>query len=191
MAKRLQEMTLEELWELFPIVLAPHNPRWREWAAEEMDSLGKLLAGFNPAMHHVGSTALPDIQAKPIVDILVEVAGNVAWSTVRAIMEAQGYICMAQTECRLSFNKGYAPEGYAERVFHIHFRRAGDNDELLFRDYLLANPEAAKAYERLKLSLLPAFRNDRDGYTRAKTAFVNRILAKAREKTVTSKGNSQ
>lgn len=173
-------MTLEELWELFPIVLVPHNPRWKEWAADEIKSLGKLLSHFTPNIHHIGSTAIPDIQAKPIVDILVEIPVNVGWNAVKKVMEQAGYICMATSYTRMSFNKGYTPEGYEERVFHIHFHRSGDNDEISFRDFLLSHSDAAKDYERLKLSLLSAYRNDRDGYTEAKTDFINCIIAKIR-----------
>lgn len=173
-------MTLAELWELFPIVLVPHNPLWKEWAAEEIESLRNLLYQFNPEIHHIGSTAIPDIQAKPIVDILVEIQDNVAWNAIKELMGQAGYICMAENPCRISFNKGYTPDGYAERVFHIHFHRVGDNYETLFRDYLLVHPDAAKNYERLKRSLLPKYRNDRDGYTEAKTDFINSIIARAK-----------
>lgn len=78
-------------------------------------------------------------------------------------------------------NKGYTPQGFAERVFHIHLRVAGDIDELYFRDYLNAHPEVAKEYERLKLSLWKEYEHDRDGYTAAKSAFVSKYteLAKA------------
>ncbi|MDE6288640.1 MAG: GrpB family protein, partial [Muribaculaceae bacterium] len=86
-----------------------------------------------------------------------------------------------RSETRMSFNKGYTPEGYAERVFHIHFHPAGDRDEILFRDYLLSHPATAKEYEKLKQNLLPAFRHDRDGYTAAKTDFINKVLALARK----------
>lgn len=97
-------------------------------------------------------------------------------------METDGYICMSETECRFSFNKGYTPEGYADRVFHIHFHYPGDNDEIAFRDYLIAHPETAKEYEQLKCSLLPAYKNNRDGYTQAKTAFVSYVLELSRRK---------
>lgn len=95
-------------------------------------------------------------------------------------MERHGYICMSASDHRLCFNKGYTPKGYAERVFHIHVRAYGDNDEIYFRDYLIAHPEVARAYEALKTSLLPKYRNDRDGYTQAKTDFVRRATAKAK-----------
>ena len=60
----------------------------------------------------------------------------------------------------------------AEKVFHLHLRVAGDNDELYFRDYLKDNPLVAKQYEELKLSLWKQFEHNRDGYTLAKTAFI-------------------
>lgn len=173
--KNLKNMTLEELWELFPIDLTSHNPRWQEWAQDEIVALGALLEDYEPIISHIGSTAIPDIQAKPIIDILVEVSLGVDWTPIRTLVENNGYICMAHSESRISFNKGYTAEGYADKVFHIHFRIIGDNDELYFRDYLLTHPKAAKEYENLKLSLLPQYRNDRDGYTEAKTEFIRRI----------------
>lgn len=174
--KRLQDMTLEELWEIFPIVLSPYREEWSDWAHEEMDSLARLLADYHPVINHIGSTAIPYIMAKPIVDILVETLSGGDWPKIKSLMESKGYICMSQSKERMSFNKGYTPEGYAERVFHIHFHLSGDNDEILFRDYLIAHPAVAKEYERLKLSLLPEHKHNRDSYTAAKTPFIHRII---------------
>lgn len=173
-------MTLEELWELFPIILVPHCPQWKEWAEEEIKQLTTSLSEFHPVISHIGSTAIPAIQAKPIIDILVEVPRESDHDKLRAILESSGYICMSVTEHRMSFNKGYTPSGYAERVFHVHIHHAGDNDELFFRDYLTSHPEKAKEYEALKLSLARKFRNDRDGYTEAKTGFIAEIMSHRR-----------
>lgn len=169
------EMTLEELWELFPIVLTNHNHQWTDWAHDEMDFLSSLLANYSPIINHIGSTAISNIQAKPIIDILIEVAPDVDYNSVKSVMESNGYICMAHSDERINFNKGYTPEGYAQRVFHIHVHRAGDNAEIHFRDYLIAHPEVAKEYEALKLSLLPKYKHNRDGYTDAKSDFINKI----------------
>lgn len=179
--KALAEMTLEELWELFPIVLSKHQPQWKEWAVEESAHLSTLLSEYSPVINHIGSTAIPEIMAKPIVDILVELPSEAELSRVRSLMEQDGYICMSVSDSRMSFNKGYTPDGYAERVYHIHLRRSGDNDEIRFRDYLITHADAAREYEKLKCSLLSEYRNNRDGYTAAKTEFVRRIteLAKA------------
>lgn len=178
MKKDLENMTLTELWELFPIVLTEYNPEWKEWAKEEITQLFHILAGFNPVINHVGSTAIPGIMAKPIVDILVELSTDFDWEEVKRLMESNGYICMSKSRLRMSFNKGYTPEGYADRVFHIHFHQPGDNDEIEFRDYMTANPHVAKEYERLKLSLLPKYKHDRDGYTDAKSNFISSIINK-------------
>lgn len=176
----LKNMTLAELWELFPIVLAPHNPMWRVWAKVEIKSLAALLESDNPVINHIGSTSVPYIQAKPIIDRLVEVTDQADFNRIKRLLEDSGYICMSEDCRRLSFNKGYTPKGFVEKVFHIHVHRAGDNDEILFRDYLLSHPDTAKEYEKLKLSLLPEFKNNRDGYTEAKTDFVRAVVSAAR-----------
>lgn len=175
----LKGLTLEQLWRLFPIILSPHRPQWRDWAAAEIESLSGLLAFGAPVITHIGSTAIPGIWSKPTVDILVELS-PASWSRAREAMEAAGYICMSGSASRMSFNKGYTPQGYAERVFHIHFHVPGDNDEILFRDYLNSHHAVAREYEELKRSLAPRYRHDRDGYTEAKRPFVQKVLALAK-----------
>lgn len=178
---KLKDMTLEELWALFPIVLTNHDPHWLDRATEEIALLSKLLAGFDPVITHIGSTAIPMIKAKPIVDILVEIPSDTDRKVLKEIMESNGYICMSEKEECLSFNKGYTPAGYAEKVFHIHFRRLGDNDEILFRNYLIGHAEIAKEYEQLKIALSKEYKNDRDSYTAAKTDFIKNIVERARQ----------
>ena len=81
---------------------------------------------------------------------------------------------------KLAFNKGYTEDGFAERVFHLHVRRAGDWDELYFRDYLRGHGETAEAYGRLKQELLQKYCHNRDAYTAAKAEFVKRYTAEGR-----------
>ncbi len=180
MAKRLEDMTLAELWELFPIELVPHSGEWASWAQDEIRSLGFILSTFHPVISHIGSTAIDGIFAKPIIDILVEIDRDKDWEMVKNMLVDAGYICMAESDMQMSFNKGYTPKGYAEKVFHIHVHRAGDNDEIIFRDYLNAHHEMAIEYENLKLSLLLEYRNNRDAYTEAKSGFVSKILSLAK-----------
>ncbi len=180
MSRPLQDMTLEELSQLFPIVLTPHQQQWEDWAKEEMLYLSVLLSKFSPTINHIGSTAIPDIQSKPIIDILVEINPATDWQRLKKEMEVSGYICMASFDTRMSFNKGYTPEGYADKVFHIHIHTIDDNDEICFRDYLRAHPEMAREYETLKIDLLSRFKTDRDAYTAAKSSFVRHITALAK-----------
>lgn len=82
---------------------------------------------------------------------------------------------------RISLNKGYTENGFAEKVFHIHIVSDGDTDEIYFRDYLNAHPDVAKQYEKLKLALWEEYEHDRDAYTRAKTEFVKKYTALAKQ----------
>lgn len=179
-AKKLSEMTLEELWRLFPIFLTEHNPAWKEWYAIEADALKTALPQIE-RISHIGSTAAESIWAKPIIDILVEVSKESELSYYKDFIENNGYICMSQSTDRISFNKGYTENGFAERVFHLHLRFLGDNDELYFRDYLVKNKDIALQYEKLKIELWKKYEHNRDGYTNAKTEFVVKYTKKAKE----------
>ena len=180
MSKPLSEMTLEELWQLFPIFLTEHQDCWADWYREE-ESLLREILGPEPVLSHIGSTAVKGIWAKPIVDILIEAPDRTALGAAKDALKAAGYLCMADSGDRVDFNKGYTPEGFAQRVFHLHLRLLGDHDELYFRDYLNAHPEDAKEYEGLKLGLWKEYEHDRDEYTRQKTEFVRTRTARAKE----------
>lgn len=182
MGKSLSEMTLEELWELFPIVLTEHKEYWKDFYFEEVQRVKKFLPNDGVQISHIGSTAIKNIWAKPIVDILLEIPETVSMETVKNILSDNGYFCMTEEDRRKSFNRGYTDEGFAEKVFHLHLRYWGDNDELYFRDYLNENPDVAKQYEELKLSLWKQYEHNRDAYTDAKTEFVKEYTIKAKEK---------
>ena len=179
MGKNLSEMSLEELWTLFPIFLEEHKDCWIEWYCEE-ERLLKNVFSLGERISHIGSTAIPSIWAKPIVDILVEIPKGINLLDYKEQIINCGYICMSQSENRMSFNKGYTEKGFAERVFHLHLRYAGDNDELYFRDYLKERLDVAKQYEELKLNLWKKYEHNRDAYTNAKTEFVNKYTQKAK-----------
>lgn len=100
---------------------------------------------------------------------------------VSKVIECNGFICMSSNTDRVSFNRGYTENGFEEKVYHLHLRKAGDNNELYFRDYLNEHPQTAKAYERLKLDLWKRYEHDRDGYTEAKSDFVTRWTSEARK----------
>ncbi|MBQ7863693.1 MAG: GrpB family protein [Lachnospiraceae bacterium] len=179
MKKKLSEMSLEELWQLFPIFLTEHQDCWKEWYLEEESFLKKVLPPIE-RISHIGSTAVSSIWAKPIIDILVEIKKGSSLLGYKDAIVNNGYISMSQSEDRISFNKGYTEDGFAERVFHLHLRYAGDNHELYFRDYLMEHPREAKEYEELKLKLWKEYEHDRDGYTNAKAELVRKYTEEAR-----------
>lgn len=164
---------------MFPIFLTEHQKCWREWYSEEETLLKKALPQAE-RISHIGSTAISSIWAKPIIDILVEVPKECDLSACKESIIRNGYICMSQSQDRISFNKGYTVNGFDERVFHLHLRYEGDNNELYFRDYLNEHPDAAKEYEELKLSLWKEYEHDRDGYTEAKAGIVKQYTEQAR-----------
>ena len=112
---------------------------------------------------HIGSTAIHSICAKPIIDILVEISTEYPLLDDKELIVKSGYICMSEASERISFNKGYTEKGFADRVFHLHLRYAGDNDELYFRDYLMEHANIAGEYEKMKLKLSQEYRFNRDG----------------------------
>ncbi len=89
-----------------------------------------------------------------------------------SILKEHNYIIMSEKDSRISLNKGYTEDGFAEKVFHIHIRLKGDIDEVYFKDYLIAHHQVAKEYENLKLKLWEEYEFNRDAYTDAKTSFV-------------------
>ncbi len=182
MGKKLSEMTPEELWELFPISLTEHKDSWIVQYHEMEDRLRCALSEVQLVrISHIGSTAINDIWAKDIVDILVEVAHAENLEAVAKSIEKLGFIRMSSSKNRYSLNWGYTEEGFADKVYHLHLRYEGDNDELYFRDHLNEHPQIAKEYERLKLRLWVKFEHNRDAYTDAKSEFVKKWTAAAKE----------
>ena len=180
MGKKLSEMTLEELWQLFPIFLTEHKPCWAEWYKAEEELLKSILP-TDTEYHHIGSTAVKGIMAKPIIDILIVVNSNDELRRAADILRENGYIIMSESANRISLNKGYTEKGFAERVFHLHIRLRGDTNEIFFRDYLNAHPDVAKEYEELKLQLWKKYEHNRDAYTDAKSEFVKKFTDIAKQ----------
>lgn len=172
--KRLEDMSLEELWQLFPIFLVPYDENMKEIFAREKARIISFCNKNADDVVHIGSTAIGNIATKNIIDILLLCDSREDMQRIRDFCAQNGYIVMNETKERISLNRGYTPQGFAKEVFHLHLRLKGDDDEIYFCRYMREHPEDAKLYEKLKLSLLPRFEHDRDGYTCAKTQFVKK-----------------
>ncbi len=182
-AKPLSDMTLEELWQLFPIILTEHDPVWKKYYEEEKALLEKSFGNLLVRIEHIGSTAVEGLIAKPTVDILLEVDPSASPDSVRQTAEHCGYTVMSKKNVRgyrLDLCKGYTPQGFADKVFHLHIRHPGDWDEIVFRDFLRQNPAKAQEYARLKTDLQKRFEHDRDAYTEAKGDFIRACVKEAR-----------
>ena len=185
MSKSLQEMTDEERWALFPILLSEHQDTWKEEYRKEQQLIRTTVGQENiTRISHIGSTAVPGLIAKPTIDILLEIAPNTNVAKLITALVATGYICDKQPSRpapHLMFMKGYTPQGFWGQAVHLHVRYPGDWDELYFRDYLLTHPETAKAYGELKQKLMAEYKHDRDAYTDAKTDFIRQGTSLARD----------
>jgi GrpB-like predicted nucleotidyltransferase (UPF0157 family) len=135
-------------------------------------------------IQHVGSTAIPGISAKPIIDIQIA-ATSLEEMKVIAIPALQklGYEYWFENPDpeRMFFVKGMPPFG-EKRTHHVHIVEPSSKHwqgKILFRDYLIAHPEVAETYQQLKIKLAQQYTHDREQYTDAKTNFINDILQKA------------
>lgn len=186
MTKPLSEMTREELWQLFPIILMEYDPVWKTWYEEENRAIIAALGDAISRVNHIGSTSVEGLTAKPTVDILLELHPDTELQPVIERLVALGWRWLnrptAGADSDIAYlNKGYTENGFAERVFHLHVRRPGDWDELYFRDYLREHPSACDEYGKLKRSLMVQFKHNRDAYTTQKTGFVQQHTRLARQ----------
>lgn len=176
---KLKDMSLEELWELFPITFTDNTSAFKTIYSDEEKILKSLIGNYIKRISHIGSTAIANIKTKPIVDILIEIDFDHK-DIVKEILLNNDYILMGKNINKISFNKGYTENGYADKVFHIHIKKYGDCDELYFRDYLNDNLPKAKEYEKLKSELFNKCKPNRDLYTEGKKDFVNETVALAK-----------
>ena len=176
-------MSLEELWELFSIVLEEHNANYAVWYHAKKECLVQILNTYSVRrINHIGSTSVDGLIAKPIIYLLMEFPANDEIYVVAELLKTHGWLVMAQndTEKTIALYKGYTPTGYAERVFHLHIKLESDWGELYFSNYLRQYPDVAQQYERLKFNLKKQFEPNRDAYTNAKSDFVLKYTEIAR-----------
>lgn len=133
-------------------------------------------------LEHFGSTAIPGLSAKPIIDILIAVRSlAVAQATIVEVLRNLDYVYWADNpkKDRMFFVKGMPPFG-SKRSHHVHVTEPHGEmwQRLAFRDYLRAHPKEAEAYERLKIQLAAEHRTDREAYTEAKSAYVESVMRK-------------
>ncbi len=184
MTESLNDLTNEQLWKLFPIILEPHNPAWIEFYKNEEALIKEKIGTALNRISHIGSSCVPDLPAKPTVDILLEVEESCDIVSLKDNLISLGYIFCPKTENpppHMMFMKGYTPEGFKGQAAHIHVRYRHDWDEFYFRDFLKMNRKTAEQYGLLKNDLMTRYRNNRDKYTDEKTDFIKQVTAEARK----------
>ena len=166
-----------------PVELAPHSSDWSKKAAAEIarlrDVIGKDIV---LSMHHVGSTAIPAILAKPTIDLAAEVTDHALLATRKERLEALGYQWHGEFGLpgrRFLSLMGGSPR---KRLFNLHCYETGSNSvrrHLAFRDYMRAHPDKAKAYEAEKLRAKAAQPDDTTAYSAEKGEWIKAAEAEA------------
>jgi GrpB-like predicted nucleotidyltransferase (UPF0157 family) len=164
-----------------PVVIVDYDPAWPKKFLDERI----LLEGVFPktaVIEHIGSTAVPRLAAKPIIDIMVGVSRLDEAEARVPDLALLGYEYVPEYEALLPERRYFRKPRHGLREVHLHCVLPGSDfwiRHLAFRDYLRANPDAATAYVTLKKELAAASGNDRDAYTDGKGPFIREILRKA------------
>jgi GrpB-like predicted nucleotidyltransferase (UPF0157 family) len=171
------------------VEIVPYDPLWPMiFEQERLHLLSCLPHDLVKRIEHFGSTAIPGTQAKPIVDILVEVANlEETKKKVAPILETQGYDYFWRPTWGDDTPPFYAwfikRDEDGTRTHHIHMVEAHFEhwDRLLFRDYLIEHPEVAREYSELKVKFSQVHRGNRVAYTEAKTDFIRTVTQRAKQ----------
>jgi GrpB-like predicted nucleotidyltransferase (UPF0157 family) len=161
------------------VSLVKYTPIWKDLYLKERDELLILIEKLVLEIHHVGSTAIPNIYAKPIIDILIVFESEENLQKALSILEIKGYLLS-----KFKPNNHYLIRKKKERLttHYIHLLTVDDDWQryTLFRDYLINHKDVADEYQRLKLDIAKLYANDRMKYAAMKFEFVESVSNKAR-----------
>jgi len=188
--KSLNDLTISELGQLFPIIIIDYSDKWPDlYKAEAKLITDSLLHTDFVKIDHIGSTAIPGLKAKPTIDILLQVTEQIYIQKLKDTFITLGYLINNHPENpapHLTFVKGYANQGFKGQAYHVHVRYRGNWQEIRFKEYLIKHKEIAKEYEALKLALAEKYPNDREAYTDSKTEWIERINELSRKQCTTA-----
>ncbi|NDJ76093.1 MAG: GrpB family protein, partial [Chloroflexi bacterium] len=162
--------------------LERYNPEWPQHFEEECHLIEEALGDHVLELNHIGSTSIPGMRAKPIIDIQLVVEAFAPIEEYERLLSGLGYHLHAHKDFdqrdHLFFWKG------EPRTHHLHVSEYATWEHyryLLFRDYLCKHPEMAQQYQAIKQELADAFKAKRPAYTKGKTAFIESVVAYALE----------
>jgi GrpB-like predicted nucleotidyltransferase (UPF0157 family) len=157
--------------------IEPYDPSWPARFEEERAALAEAIGDWVVGgIHHVGSTAVPGLDAKPVIDILVGVSDLPSSRECVEPLRGIGYLYAPYRTDEMHW---FCKPDPARRTHHLHLVPTGSRrfrDELAFRDHLRSHPEAASEYGALKRALAARFERDRERYTEAKEGFIRAVL---------------
>ena len=161
------------------ITVVPYDPTWPKQFEEKASRIKPIFAENFVAIHHVGSTAVPGLAAKPTIDIVLEV------KNIERVDECNGQMAELGYEAWGEYNipgRRFFVKGKDKRTHHVHAFQTDSADigrHLYFRDYLKSHPKDAEEYADLKIKLAQQFANDRRSYVLSKQDFVKTLEKRA------------
>lgn len=161
------------------IKVAAYDPQWPGAFRKEAQAVSEVLTDQIVHIHHIGSTAVAGLKAKPVIDIMLEVQCVEALDEFNSGMRGLGYTPKGEFGIP---NRRFYLKGLYDRTHHIHAFNAGSTQvqrHLAFRDYLVAHPHVAKAYEQLKIRCADECNNDSKKYCDGKEDFIREHEKKA------------
>ena len=161
------------------VVIVPYDPEWPALFARLGADLRQALGTVALRIDHIGSTSVPGLAAKPVIDVQISVASFELLDAFRIPLQSLGFVYRPDNP---DLSKRYFREPPGTRRTHIHVFRAGSWPEqvsLLFRDYMRAHDEDARQYAALKYRLAAQYQDDRLGYTDAKSPLIWEVMARA------------
>jgi len=164
------------------IEIVPYDSAWPARFESEKSVLLDVFRSVSVQVEHVGSTAVPGLGAKPVIDIMLGVDHLADVEARIPDLAARGYEYVRRYEAAFPERRLFAKPRVRPRTFHLHAveRSTAVWQRLLsFRDFLRRQPEVAAEYYQLKQRLAAEFGADRDGYASAKTAFIDAVVERA------------
>jgi len=162
------------------VEVVSYNPNWKEMYKEESGKVKNILSDIIIDIHHIGSTAITGIKAKPVIDILVEVKDIEGVDQYNHKMKELGYEVMGEYGIP---KRRFFRKGGDKRTHHIHIFQVGNEEierHIKFKEYLIAHPDKAREYSRLKEELANKYTYDVDNYTNRKSDFIQEIDRKVK-----------
>ena len=155
--------------------VVPYNSTWEQKFKEEAKKIEKIFKEIFVDIHHIGSTAIPTIKAKPIIDIMVEVKAINKVDNYNKSMEKLGYVALGEYGIP---KRRFFQKGGNKRTHHVHIFETGNKEikrHINFRDYLISHPTIAGEYSLLKEKLAKKHRYNIDKYQEVKNSFIKKI----------------
>jgi GrpB-like predicted nucleotidyltransferase (UPF0157 family) len=165
------------------VIIVDHDPSWSDAYVAEARSLTELFTDTVVHVEHIGSTSIPGLGAKPIIDILLGTGQLCEIEDRIGAIERLGYVYVPEYEKVFPERRYFRKDSEGVRTHHLHgveFERTFWFDHVLFRDHLRSHPEVAASYYQLKQELAERFRTDREKYTANKGEFIRGVLAAAK-----------